>query len=466
MKKLKLISMSLVFLAAAYANADGFSFIQGPTLIESSVTQTTAGGTTAMTYQDETNQQFTGTLAETVILPSALSLKNGRRFNFLNRSTGFLTVQDFAAAPLAVIPPGSELTFLLIARVSAAGTWDIQSIPSMNGLSEVSQSFATGTAGTDFAISSSGSTHTFDLPTASAANTGKLSATDWSTFNGKQNALTIGDLSGTANRLSVSGGTGAIIGSGASVDIDSTLLPSPSGGDTGKALIATGADSATWQTVPPSGETNLAANVGTGAGLIFRDKTGVTLNLKTIKAGTNVTVTNNADDITIDSSGGGSATGARVPVVWEMSSTVGTPPPLVVQWGFEMFEFLATISGTLGGKVVVPASYTAGTQIQLSLIFASTCVSPSTAGFNAITYLVKPETHPADDLTNYHINAGSTTCPALSRTPKTQLKNLTDASGLINSVSVAAGDLLKFQLTRTGSFDLYLMRNLSEVVFQ
>ncbi len=39
--------------------------------------------------------------------------------------------------------------------------------------------------GTDFAISSASPTHTFNLPTASAANRGALSSADWSTFNGK-----------------------------------------------------------------------------------------------------------------------------------------------------------------------------------------------------------------------------------------------------------------------------------------
>lgn len=41
------------------------------------------------------------------------------------------------------------------------------------------------------------------------------------------------------------------------------------------------------------------ANVGTGAGQIFRDKTGVTLNFKTIAAGSHITVTNNANEVVI-----------------------------------------------------------------------------------------------------------------------------------------------------------------------
>jgi hypothetical protein len=58
-------------------------------------------------------------------------------------------------------------------------------INAINGLTSQVQNLATGTAGTDFAISSTGSTHTFNLPTASAANRGALSSGDWSTFNGK-----------------------------------------------------------------------------------------------------------------------------------------------------------------------------------------------------------------------------------------------------------------------------------------
>jgi hypothetical protein len=58
-------------------------------------------------------------------------------------------------------------------------------INAINGITAQVQNLAVGTSGTDFGISSAGSTHTFNLPTADATNRGALSSADWSTFYGK-----------------------------------------------------------------------------------------------------------------------------------------------------------------------------------------------------------------------------------------------------------------------------------------
>ena len=77
-------------------------------------------------------------------------------------------------------------------------------LTALNNLTAQVQFFATGTSGTDFAISSTTATHTFNLPTASATNRGALSSADWTTFNGKVGG------SGTTNYVSKFTASGTI----------------------------------------------------------------------------------------------------------------------------------------------------------------------------------------------------------------------------------------------------------------
>ena len=80
-------------------------------------------------------------------------------------------------------PPSAASVILTVTQQSGimAGT----GITAINSLTGASQTLAVGTAGTDFAIGSTGTTHTFNLPTASATNRGALSSADWTTFNSK-----------------------------------------------------------------------------------------------------------------------------------------------------------------------------------------------------------------------------------------------------------------------------------------
>ena len=110
----------------------------------------------------------------------------------------------------------------------------VAGINSLNGLTATTQTFATGTSGTDFAISSTTSTHTFNLPTASGTNRGALSSADWTTFNGKVGG------SGTTNYLpkwtgSTALGNSIVSESGNTIGIDAVggnallIIRSPSG---------------------------------------------------------------------------------------------------------------------------------------------------------------------------------------------------------------------------------------------
>jgi len=84
---------------------------------------------------------------------------------------------------------------------------------SLNNLTDQSQNLTTGTSGTNFAIVSSGDTHTFNLPIASATNTGKLSSSDWSVFNAKQAALSFtAPLVNTSNTISIPVATSLVDG--------------------------------------------------------------------------------------------------------------------------------------------------------------------------------------------------------------------------------------------------------------
>lgn len=51
------------------------------------------------------------------------------------------------------------------------------------------------------------------------------------------------------------------------------------------------------------GEANIGANVGVGAGLVFRDKIGVALNFRSLLAGAGVSISTGANEVTINSAG-------------------------------------------------------------------------------------------------------------------------------------------------------------------
>lgn len=83
---------------------------------------------------------------------------------------------------------------------------------------------------------------------------------------------------------------------------------------TGIGISSTSGGATTISSTVTPGEVNTGANIGTGTGTVYRDKAAAELRFKTLKAGANVTLTNNADDITIAAaaSGGEVNTGTNI----------------------------------------------------------------------------------------------------------------------------------------------------------
>jgi hypothetical protein len=79
-------------------------------------------------------------------------------------------------------PPYPSVPSSILTVTQQSGILAGTGITAINSLTTSAQTMATGTSGTDFAINSSGSTHTFNLPSASSTNRGALSNTDWTRF--------------------------------------------------------------------------------------------------------------------------------------------------------------------------------------------------------------------------------------------------------------------------------------------
>jgi len=149
--------------------------------------------------------------------PVTIGITSG---NFTDAGTDGIVVTGGAGS---VIGSGTSIS-QHVADVShngylSSGDWSTfnskQSALTIGNLTDVGTDGITVTGGTGSVI---GSGTSISQHVADVSHNGYLSSGDWSTFNSKQSALTIGNLTDVGtDGITVTGGTGSVIGSGTSV---------------------------------------------------------------------------------------------------------------------------------------------------------------------------------------------------------------------------------------------------------
>lgn len=143
------------------------------------------------------------------------------------------------------------------------------------------------------------------------------------------------------------------------------------------------------------GEANTASNVGSGSGTeygVFKQKTGVDLEFKKIKAGSNISLTENANDITITSTasggGGGDMTGVDI--------TAGDGLD-ITQSNTTSGDYTATISADLkaNGGLVIESTEIA-VDLSASSITGTLAAGDGGTGLTSIATLLNSNTTASD----------------------------------------------------------------------
>ncbi len=337
-------------------------------------------------------------------------------------------------------------------------------LTSLNNLTRQVQFFGTGTSGTDFNISSSTATHTFNLPVASATNTGKLSSTDWSTFNNKQPAGNYVTLDTTqtitaaktfsldilVNSLTIGKGAGSIasntaIGSSAlAANTTGTLntaignfslLSNTTGyGNTSVGHTALGYNTTGFFNAAIGVNALLSNSTGTynnalGTAALYNNTTGSNNTAVGQQAGTNNTTGSNNTYIGFGS-GGGITTGSNNTIIGQFTGTAAMANNIVLADGAANVRYRYDgTNNNLYGNVNFSSTIGNGTY---------TYTLPSATGTLALT----------SDLSAYLPLTGGTLTGALSGTSATFSGNVTiNAEELI--VNKAGGAFITLQTNNT-----------------
>jgi hypothetical protein len=159
------------------------------------------GATSAI--QTQLNGKVSGPTSST---DNALAIYDGTSGKLIKNSS---FVPTTVGSNLINLPNPSAITFLRINANNTISTLSGSDFRTAIGAGTVTSvsALTLGTTGTDVSSTVANSTNTpvitLNIPTASSANRGALSSTDWTTFNNKQAAITGGATSITSSNLTI-----------------------------------------------------------------------------------------------------------------------------------------------------------------------------------------------------------------------------------------------------------------------
>ncbi len=145
-------------------------------------------------------------------------------------------------------------------------------------------------------------------------------------------------------------------------------------------------------------------------------------------------------------------------------------PSLEDFFGLEVYYFIAGLAQEIYTTVRVPTSYVTGNPVKVKLL----CLSSDVSGdllFRAESTLIRPVTDAWDSTTNKRTTTNTAIAlgAGTASKPQTIELDVTDSSGQVNGVAVAAGSLLKIRVYRdtdTATDRAALLQDATEVTFQ
>lgn len=203
--------------ASTYSNSTGVLNVPTYTLAGlGGITATFLSGASGISYNSSTGViSYTGTVYTDASIRALFSAGTGITYN---SSTGAISYSGTVYTDASI----RALISLTTSGSSGASTYNnttgVLNVPTytLAGLGGISLTSLSGSA----PITYNSSTGAIGITQASGSTNGFLSSTDWTTFNSKQSALTIGNLTeATSSVLTITGGTGAVIGSGTSIQV-------------------------------------------------------------------------------------------------------------------------------------------------------------------------------------------------------------------------------------------------------